>query len=233
MQRLIDSCLVEAELQRRDVEVTPEDVQTTIDDMRRRRGLLTIDDTRTWLAESGMSLHGLTDLATKLARAAKLRDLIVGKEVDAYLEQHRRSFDVVTVRVLQTPNQRVASDTAQAVRDRTGTFMDVAQAAFTQDATGRTSLFYRKEPRHRLEAKLGAEAATLAAGALIGPVAEGNEHTLIHVVSIEPAERNAGLRSRVVAKLFEDWLREQRKAARIEWFWGSAQQTDNISDATK
>jgi putative peptide maturation system protein len=230
MQRLIDSCLIETELERRQIEVTPAEVQQTVDDMRRRRGLLTTTDTHAWLASSGMSMHGLTEIAVKLARAAKLRDLIVGQDVDRYLEQHRESFDAVNTRVLQTPDARIAQQVTEAVRGGSRPFLDAAQEAFFCDSTGRTQLFYRKEPRHRLAERLRDATAAFRSGDLLGPLDEGDERLLIHVVSVEPAERNPHLRSAVVARLFDDWLREQRQHARTEWFWGPHSAT---KDATK
>ncbi len=230
MQRLVDSCLIESELQRRDIEATPEEVQATVDDMRRRRGLLTVADTHAWLADSGMSMHGLTELAMKLARAAKLRDLIAGADVERYLEEHRESFDVFNTRVLQTPDAEAAGQTLDAVRTGSRTFLDAAQEAFCSDRTGRAQLFYRKEPRHRLAERLGDTTVSLKSGTLLGPLEEGDDRLVIHVTSVESAERNPHLRSAVVAHLFDEWLREQRRTARIEWFWGPHAAT---KDATK
>jgi putative peptide maturation system protein len=230
MQRLVDSCLIESELQRRDIEATPEEVQTAVDDMRRRRGLRTVAETHAWLAGSGMSMHGLTELAMKLARAAKLRDLIVGKDVDRYLEQHRESFDVFNTRVLQTPNAQAAGKVIDTVRNGSRAFLDAAQEAFFSDTTGRTELFYRKEPRHRLTERLGDTTVSLQPGTLLGPLEEGEDRFVIHVLSVEPAEHNPHLRSAVVAHLFSEWLREQRRTARIEWFWGSQAATKDATE---
>lgn len=237
MQRLIDSCLVEAELERRQIEVTDAEVQAAVDDIRRRRGLLTAADTHAWLAESGMSMQGLTDLAGRLARAAKLRELIVAEDVEYCLETRREDFDRINTRVLQTPDARTARQVADAVRDGSRSFLHAAEDAVFADATGRTQFFYRKEQRHRLAARMSQEASlfdgkepsyarvseqtsSFKAGDLLGPIVEGDERLLINIVSVEPADRNPHLRSAVVTRLFDEWLREQRQKARIEWFWG-------------
>jgi putative peptide maturation system protein len=220
MQRLIDSCLVEAELERRQIEVTDAEVQTSVNDLRRRRGLLTAADTHAWLAESGMSMQGLTDLAARLARAAKLRELIVSEDVGYCLDAHRGDFDTVNTRVLQTPDARTARQLADAVRDGSRSFLHAAEDAVFADASGRTQFFYRKEQRHRLAARLNEGSFSFNAGDLVGPVEAGDERLVINVVSVEPADRNPHLRSAVMTRLFDEWLREQRQKARIEWFWG-------------
>jgi putative peptide maturation system protein len=219
MQRLIDSCLIEAELNRRQIEVSPAEVQSTVNDIRRRRGLLTAADTHAWLAESGLSMQGLTDLAGRLARAAKLRELIVSEDVERHLESHRGDFDAVNTRVLQMPDAGVARQIADAVRDGSQSFLHAAEDAVFSDSSGRTQFFYRRELRHQLAARLASD-GSFEAGDLLGPLEEGDERLVINVVSIEPAEDNAQLRTAVVTRLFESWLREQRQKARIEWFWG-------------
>ncbi len=181
--------------------------------MRRRRGLLSAADTNAWLVSSGMSMHGLADLAVKIARAAKLREAIVGSEVSCHLEQHQSNFDIVHVRVLQSPHAATVRQVAEAVGTEARDFLDAAEEAVFRDVTGRTELFFCREPRHRHVARLADE-----------------EHVLTQVVSIEPADRNPHLRNAVIAHLFEEWLHEQRKTAHIEWFWGPS---SAAGDATK
>ncbi|WP_161966208.1 TIGR04500 family putative peptide maturation system protein [Steroidobacter cummioxidans] len=220
MRRLIDSCLIEAELERRQIEVDEAEVQTAVNDLRRRRGLLTAADTHAWLAESGMSMQGLTDLAGRLARAAKLREIVVGEDVERYLESHCDEFDVINTRVLQTPDARAARQLTDAVREGSRSFLHVAEDAVFSDSSGRTQFFYRKELRHRLAARMPEDSLSFSAGDLFGPLDEGDECLVIDVVSVEPAMGNPHLRGAVVTRLFESWLREQRQKARIEWFWG-------------
>ncbi|HEY5755193.1 MAG TPA: hypothetical protein VIU34_05190, partial [Steroidobacter sp.] len=58
------------------------------------------------------------------------------------------------------------------------------------------------------------------AGDLLGPIEEVDDRLVINVVAVEPADRNPHLRSAVVTRLFDEWLRDERQKARIEWFWG-------------
>jgi len=219
MRRLIDSCLIEAESERRQIAVEPAEVQSMVDDIRRRRGLLTAAATHAWLAESGTSMQGLTDLAGRLARAAKLRAAVVSEDVDRYMEAHRDAFDVIHTRVLQTPDVALATQVAETVRQGARSFLHAAEDAVFGDRSGRTQFFYRRELRHQLDARLD-KRTPYSAGALLGPTEEGDERLVIDVVAVEPAKNNQQLRAAVVAELFEEWLREQRRKARIEWFWG-------------
>ncbi len=229
MKRLIDSCLIEAEIQRRDLDVTPAEVQEAMNDMRRRRGLLTAADTQAWLAASGMSSQGLVEIAMKMARAARLRDVVVGDDVDEHLEQHRDAFDIVTSRELRSPRRDLVEAVATTMHSTGRSFIDAAQDAFVRDSAAQSQLGFRRDARHELAVRIGSR--TVQPGDLFGPLEEEDEFALIEIVSVERLENAAKLRRLVAAKLFENWLREQRNSARIEWFWGPAERTSSTRDS--
>jgi hypothetical protein len=60
---------------------------------------------------------------------------------------------------------------------------------------------------------------------VIGPAAARGGWVLIDVLTTEPAALTPDVRAAVKSRIFDDWLREQRRAARIEWFWGLADRT--------
>jgi hypothetical protein len=152
MQRLIDSCLVEAELQNRAVEESAAEVQAAFDDMRRRRGLLSARELEAWILNSGSSLRALEDLATKRARVAKLRDLIASERVDGLFEAHRGDFETIAVALLRVASKRIAAEIAAAVDGAPCDFFQAAQNAFVKDRSRRTELSFQSDPRHSIAA---------------------------------------------------------------------------------
>jgi putative peptide maturation system protein len=220
MQRLIDSCIIEGELQRRNVQVSPEDVQATLDSMRRRRGLFTAAQLKTWLFDSGMTLNALQDMALKIARANRLRDLIVGAETASYFEAHRAAFDQIKLSVLEVDTLAIAEEIAARVRRQGVPLMEVAHRRLMSTASAQFS--FRSDVRHALETEyqvsdFAAESVHVVAGEQVCLVLE--------VLAVEPVLTNPATAQAVKAKLFQDWLAEQRRTARIEWFWGDAQRT--------
>ncbi|MDY6948013.1 MAG: hypothetical protein SXG53_20075, partial [Pseudomonadota bacterium] len=225
MQRLIDSCIIEGELQRRNVQVTPEDVQATLDGMRRRRGLFTAAQLKTWLFDSGMTLNALQDMALKIARANRLRDLLVGAQTASYFEAHRAAFDQVKLSVLQVDTLAIAEEIAARVRRQAVPLMEVAQRRLMSTASVQFS--FRSDVRHALEMEyqvddLAAESVHVVAGE--------QAFLVLEVLAVEPVLTNPVTAQAVKAKLFQDWLAEQRRTARIEWFWGDAQRTAPSAD---
>jgi putative peptide maturation system protein len=228
MQRLIDSCIIEGELQRRNVQISPEEVQATLDSMRRRRGLFTAAQLKTWLFDSGMTLSALQDMALKIARANRLRDLVVGAETTRYLEAHRSAFDAIKLAVLEVGTLARAEEIAAQVRQQAVPLMEVAHRLFVADSEGDARFSFRSDARHAIEAQF--QAGSLAAKTV--HIVAGEQGCLVlEVLAVDPAPISPATAQRVKAKLFQDWLADQRRAARIEWFWGDAQRTGSRSAA--
>jgi hypothetical protein len=47
----------------------------------------------------------------------------------------------------------------------------------------------------------------------------------MRVIAVKPANLDERTREEIKNVLFERWLSERRKAARIEWCWGNASRT--------
>jgi putative peptide maturation system protein len=220
MQRLIDSCIIEGELQRRNVEVNASDVQTAFDTMRRRRGLFTVQALQDWIRNSGVTMSALQDLATKRARAAKLRQIIVGDQAEAYFAAHAQDFDELKLASFQTRSLEDAQRVAAEIRGRRSTIAHAAQLAFI-DGSGHGLTFRGLERRTFVE-----EFKTIdCSEGSVHVVARDGDHLVVQVLAVRTAEHSPATLARVKAALFQQWLADQRQAARIEWFWGDAQRT--------
>ena len=90
----------------------------------------------------------------------------------------------------------------------------------------KTKLFAVLE-RREVDPALAETLFAASPGRLIGPVDQTTSHTLIQVLSFIPGELNERTRSIIKDILFQDWLAERRKAARIEWCWGNVTDTSN------
>jgi putative peptide maturation system protein len=220
MQRLIDSCIIEGELQRRNIEVDAADAQAAFDTMRRRRGLFTVQALQTWLRDSGASMATLQDLATKRARATKLRQVIVGNDVEAYFATHSREFDEIKIACFESHSLEIAQRIADEVRQSRATLAAAAQDAFVKGLG--TELTFRTVARRSLHADVG---LAEAADGDVQVIERDGRSIVTQVLAIQPAEHSPATLARVTSALFQEWLAVQRSAARIEWFWGDAQRT--------
>jgi Parvulin-like peptidyl-prolyl isomerase len=73
--------------------------------------------------------------------------------------------------------------------------------------------------------ELGAAVFAAAPGEMLGPVRTGEGYAIVRVLSFTPARLDERTRNTIKKILFEAWLAERRQAAKIEWYWGNADQT--------
>ncbi|MBU2669869.1 hypothetical protein KOI35_40800 [Actinoplanes bogorensis] len=93
LARLVDTCLIHAELERDPVDLSDEEVQTAADAYRRARGLLDPASTERWLNERGLSHDDFTALVTNIAEVARLRARI-GGGFDEWLADARAAASI-------------------------------------------------------------------------------------------------------------------------------------------
>jgi putative peptide maturation system protein len=218
MQKLIDSCIIEGELQRRSIQISGADLQAAFDNLRRRRGLFTVEALQNWLQDSGVSMSALQELAIKLARAAKLREVIAADQVDAYFQTHARQFDQLKIAIVEVRSAQAADALKSRVLVEGMSLAAAAQDAFLTGSAAALNL--RKLDRREFAEEFGdlsCEAGTVH-------VITRDDHLLVvQVLALQPAETSPATHGRVTSALFQQWLADQRRRARIEWFWGDAQ----------
>jgi parvulin-like peptidyl-prolyl isomerase len=80
----------------------------------------------------------------------------------------------------------------------------------------------------RGQAKLELAMAVFAAepGEVLEPMRTDKGYAVVRVLSFAPARLDEQTLSTIKKILFEEWLAEQRQAARLEWYWGNAGRTE-------
>lgn len=229
MQRLVDGCLVTEALQNYPVEIDDGEKRDALVAIRRQRGLLSAADTENWMKLAGISRKDLDNMAYAQARTLKLRDRLVGAEVESYFAKHRSDFDRVKLAQFQVRSQQMAHRYAQQARSGAANFLTTAQEAFLADPSYNSNTLFRSTWRLRVPESLRRPLERAAAGDVVGPAADGDGYRIALLLAMEPAQLDAETRPVVAAVLFERWLAERRRTARIEWFWGKAQQTDPLA----
>ncbi|OPG12006.1 TIGR04500 family putative peptide maturation system protein [Microbispora sp. GKU 823] len=222
--RLVDAALVAQELSDDPVDLSPAELQDALDAFRRARGLLTVEATRAWMAERGLDHAGLEHIVAQEAGIARLRRRVAGDRADGLFAADPRSYERLSVLSLRYP--RLEAARAAAARLRNGGADPLASAAAE-------TLDHGADARlHRLfRAELGPGAADAAPGDVLGPY--GPDPVVTHVVEVRPAVLDGATRRGIEQRLFDDWLAERRREARVEWVWGDARRTDAVNRALR
>jgi len=197
LARLVETCLIHAELERSPVDVGDAELQAAADAYRRAKGLLDADSTTRWLAARGLSVGDFTTLVADTVAVAKLRERVTAGVVEPWFAAHRADFDTLVVAWVATP----------AVLPARGALAAVADAVQSGACAGVT----------RVPAAGAAPEVRDATGVVSTVV--GGLPVSAAVVGREPAVLDDATRALVERAVFDGWLAERRATAGVEWFW--------------
>jgi putative peptide maturation system protein len=230
IERLVDVCLIEEELDRHPIDLTDGELQKAMDQFRAAKKLFKSEDTLRWLEQHGMTHEKLERYVSEHAIVPKLRDRIADGHVEEHFHRHPGDFDSVRVARLEVADEGQARDLAEQIRAGTQNFFTVAERLFCKaaerNALPKTSLFATIERRHAAPS-LCDQLFAAAPGQLIGPIPAETGYTLMRVLAITPAQLDSHTRAAIKDTLFKNWLAERRQTARIEWCWGDTGKTSN------
>ena len=230
IERLVNMCLIQEELERHPIDLSDAELQQAMDRFRSAKKLFKAEDTLRWLERHGMTHEKLERYVADSAFVPKLRDRIADGRVEEYFRQHAGDFDAARIARIELGNESQARELAGQIRAGAQNFFAAAERVFFE-AAGRgappkASLFTVIE-RRQADPALRDQLFAAKPGQLVGPVPVENGYTLMRVVEIIPGQLDDRTRAVIKEILFKDWLAEQRQASRIEWCWGNATQTSD------
>ncbi|MBG0827829.1 TIGR04500 family putative peptide maturation system protein [Planomonospora sp. ID67723] len=238
--RLLNACLVEQEVAASGADLPDGELQAAMDAFRRARGLLTARATEEWMAERGLGRARLEQIVAVEAKVAELRRRVTGDRVEDFFAEHGAGLDVLRVVRLRYGDRADADAAAARLRERSREAASEELGAFATGLATEAALAglgtcrIEGNPRQDLATLHGADAREARAGAVLGPDRTGDGGFGVTVVlAVEPATLNPSMRSIVERRLFDDWLRERRRHAHVQWFWGSTARTDALDAVLK
>jgi putative peptide maturation system protein len=192
IERLVNMCLIQEELERNPIELTDTELQEAMDKFRSAKKLFKAEDTVRWLERQGMSQEKLEKYVTESAVVPKLRDRIAAGQVEEYFRQHSSDFDTARVARFEVPTEGQARELVELIRAGKQNFFAAAERVYfdaaERGAPPKASLYAMIE-RRQAAAALRDQLFATAPGQLIGPVpVENGGHALMRVLSIIPAK---------------------------------------------
>jgi putative peptide maturation system protein len=219
VSRIVDTAIIDAELEARPIAVEDEELQDAMDEFRIRRGLLTEEATDQWLERNCLT-HGRLEQIVELdCRVARLRARIAAGRVEAQFATDPTPFRRVVVALVDLPTVEEAWRFVGAA-ERAG-FWSAAEIEL-----GRRGAAGRALPPLLQTFDLASAAPEirplfdLEVGALVPPTRLGEGYAVGKIIAHQPATLDAATHRRIEEQLFDAWLAAQRSAADVEWYWG-------------
>ena len=221
-QRLVDECLIKEAIGRERIRVTTTQLQDEMDAFRRARRLYGAAALQDWLARSRLIQVDLEELLESAAAARILRRRLTDGNVEAHFEAHRTDFDVACIAQVVFASRDAAQCAFEAVRSGACDLYVAALEKLRADPSRESASAVELRRLMRLDAvhAMGRVVFDARANDVVGPVDCGVHFIVARVLETAPATLDAFTRSAIEQRLFDDWLRQQRASAQIEWFRG-------------
>ena len=226
IDRLVNVCLIQEELEREPIELSTAELQRAMDGFRRAHRLYTAGETRSWLERRGISHAELEELVGDEAVVAKLRQSVTEGRVEAYFEAHQSDFETAHIARLALSTEAEAAEASHLIRSARLDFYALAEQRFVASShDDQVRMTFDVVQRRGMSDALADAILNAAPGDVVGPVVDGDAHVLALILSRGPAQLDARTRAAVERVLFDQWLAERRSRADIEWFWWNAART--------
>jgi len=223
LRALVDACLIGQALEQQPVEVSRRDLQETADALRRAKKLHSAEATRAWLSERSLSEERFAQLVEHQAQMRGLRRRVVAGRVDKWFVTHLEEMGVVAGAWIEPPEG--GGDASAALEKELRS--DPLGAILTARRNGRRGGLVERAVRELSQGLAGLAAAPV--GAVVPVDIEGP--AIAVVLDRRPAVLDDATRELVERHLFDEWLAERRRVARVEWFWGNEARTKRATDA--
>lgn len=220
-RHFIHMSLIDQEIRARGIEVSGEELDEVMLRFRRKRQLLTREQVERWMLEHGTTEVQLASHLRDERAREKLKEQVAAGREDAYFQSHQSDFDRVQAARLFIPDRAEALRLHARLQGSPEQLLAVARARFLE--TGETGELFSSLERGELDPEQAALVFAAGPGQLAEPVPSGEGYELVWVMQFLPARFDEVTRRKIADRLFDAWLEEKRRTARVEWFWGAAE----------
>lgn len=220
-RHLIHMSLIDQEIRNSELVVTDQELTEALLEFRKKRRLFSVEQVERWMAEHGTTQVQLEQHLREDVAQEKLRHQVAAGREEAWFQHHRADFDRVQVARLHVPNQDEAWRLYEQLHEAPDRFLELAQVQFLE--RGGAGELFSTLRRGELEPEQAERLFSTPSGQLAEPVPSGQGYELARVLRFLPARFDEATRKQVRELLFEEWLAEGRRRARVEWFWGAAE----------
>jgi len=220
LQRLLEQAAQErliAEAARAEgVTISDQELQTAADAFRKARGLHKAAQTQAWLAERHLGVEDLQILIERPLLRRKLAEHVTAGQVERYFAENRSQFDRARLSQIVVAREGVASELLSQITDDGVDFAALARKhsldTLSAPAGGSLGVVERKKLSPPIEsAVFGARA-----GDVVGPFKTAQGFHILKVEEILPAQLDSKTSEAIRDRLFEDWLRQRQRRARVQ-----------------
>jgi hypothetical protein len=197
------------------IKVETQELQKAANTIRLLQGLHTAEETFTWLEKHCLSVDKFEETAYLSLISQKLISHLFSEKVEPYFNQNKWDYVGVVMYEIMLDDPDLAMKLFSAIENKKISFYEVAHQ-YIQDQELRRRGGYRGV-LYRQDLKPEIAAAVFAARPpqMIKPIITSEGIYLIFVEEILQAELDCQLRSKILLRLFEEWVKQQVKSVEV------------------
>lgn len=205
-QRILSQRVIQQASEERRLVITPDEIQTEADQLRRELRLEKASDTLKWLTDQHISPEDWeTGIRDRLLTQKLMRSLFE-PEVERFFVEHRLDFDRVLLYQIIVPYQQVAQEVFYQIEEQEISFYEAAHLYDIQKnrrhQCGCEGLLYR----WNLTAEIAAIVFGATPGEVVQPVQTEAGYHLFMVEEFLPAQLTSEIRQEIIQRMFQEWL---------------------------
>ena len=216
IQDAIDVAVIARGAAERGIVVSDEELQRAADDFRAERELHDTVSTETWLTQNHLSYVDWESLLEQQVLRSKLREALTQSKVDQHFAEQGLSFDAAGISRLVAKTEDIAKELRAQLIEEGADFHALTRQHSIDEATKLAGGYAGKVQRTALPAAVEAAVFGGKPGKVIGPVKTDDGWELIKIESLHPATLDDTLRETIKTQLFDEWLSERRRKARVK-----------------
>ena len=211
----INTVIIRQEAERRGLTVPDDELQQAADEFRISHDLHDAEATEQWLKANYLTVEEWERLLEEEVLARKLRDLQTNGRVEQHFAENRLSFEAATVSQLIADSEDVARELRAQIVEEGVDFHALARQYSKDEATRPAGGYMGRIRRTDMEAAVEASVFGAKPGKVIGPLKTDAGWMLAKIEALHPAQLDDATRESIKQTLFEEWLAELRRRARI------------------
>lgn len=211
----INTVIIRQEAERRGLTVPDDELQQAADEFRISHDLHDAEATEQWLTANYLTVEEWERLLEEEVLARKLRDLQTNGRVEQHFAENRLSFEAATVSQLIADSEDVARELRSQIVEEGVDFHALARQYSKDEATRLAGGYMGRIRRTDMEAAVEASVFGAKPGKVVGPLKTDAGWILAKIEALHPAQLNDATRASIKQTLFEEWLAELRRRARI------------------
>ncbi|MGK7948306.1 MAG: peptidylprolyl isomerase [Xenococcaceae cyanobacterium] len=207
-QKILYQKIIEQAATERNIEISPEEIETEANSIRYGKRLEKAADTLAWLEEQMVTTEEWeAGIRTRLL-AKKLASNLFDTEVESYFAQNRLDFDRFVLYQIVVPYQQLAQEIYYQIEEEEISFYEAAHLYDIDEGRRYRCGYEGKIGRWSLPPHLAEAIGNASVGNVIGPIAseEEQKYHLLMVEEFIPAELTPEKRQDIINRLFQEWL---------------------------